>query len=173
MSILGLLQCHNGTPPHLQTGGATPHIPPQELKPYALNMEFTSFKISQPPTSSHEFNLNLLMPSLAFGLRGISADQTSVLFETARKVTLDHVAFHVQHLPGKHRVFQRLCPLPHSSYWNKIGELYGDMQFYHSVISLCNAVAQYLLSLPKLPPALQIPTDKQADIASFMVLSLE
>ncbi|XP_041041506.1 huntingtin isoform X4 [Carcharodon carcharias] len=123
--------------------------------------------------TTKEFNLNLLMPCLALGLHGISADQTSVLFETARKVTLDHVAFHVQHLPSNHQVFQRLCPLPNSSYWNKIGELYGDTLFYHSVISLCNAVAQYLLSLPKLPPYLQIPSDSEADIARFMVLSLE
>ncbi|XP_078417320.1 huntingtin isoform X4 [Cetorhinus maximus] len=123
--------------------------------------------------TTKEFNLNLLTPCLALGLHGISADQTSVLFQTARKITLDHVAFHVQHLPSNHQVFPRLCPLPNSSYWNKIGELYGDTLFYHSVISLCNAVAQYLLSLPKLPPHLQIPSDSEADIARFMVLSLE
>ncbi|XP_067838539.1 huntingtin isoform X1 [Heptranchias perlo] len=123
--------------------------------------------------TTKEFNLNLLTPCLALGLQGISAEQASLLFETARKVTLDHVAFHVQHLPSNHQVFQRLCPLPNSSYWNKIGELYGDMLFYHSVISLCNAVAQYLMALPKLPPSLQIPADKEADIARFMVMSLE
>ncbi|XP_067885348.1 huntingtin isoform X3 [Heterodontus francisci] len=123
--------------------------------------------------TTKEFNLNLLTPCLALGLQGIFADQTSVLFETARKVTLDHVVFHVQHLPSNHQVFQRLCPLPNSSYWNKVGELYGDMLFYRSVIGLCNAVAQYLLSLPKVPPSLQIPTDNEADIARFMVLSLE
>uniref|UniRef100_UPI00398F4F7C huntingtin isoform X3 n=1 Tax=Pristiophorus japonicus TaxID=55135 RepID=UPI00398F4F7C len=120
-----------------------------------------------------EFNLNLLTPCLALGLQGVSAEQDSVLFETARKVTLDHVAFRVQHLPANHQVFQRLCPSPTSSYWSKIGELYGDTLFYHSVISLCNAVAQYLLSLPKLPTSLQIPADNEADIAKFMVLSLE
>ncbi|XP_069797989.1 huntingtin isoform X3 [Narcine bancroftii] len=145
----------------------------------AALMECTELLDKLPEEDLHlvmtakDFNLDLLAPCLALGLQRICADQASVLFETARKVTMDRVAFHVQHLPSNHQVFQSQCPLPNSSYWNKLGEPYGDVLFYHSVISLCNALAQYLLSLPKLLPSLQIPADNEAEIASFVVLSLE
>eukprot|EP00061_Rhincodon_typus_P000618 g12221.t1 len=50
MSILGLLQCHNDATrklneQHLIFGLGT-------LQPNGLNVDFTSFKISPPPTSS-------------------------------------------------------------------------------------------------------------------------
>uniref|UniRef100_A0A4W3JTK9 Huntingtin n=1 Tax=Callorhinchus milii TaxID=7868 RepID=A0A4W3JTK9_CALMI len=142
-------------------------------------MECTELLSKLPEADLHtiitvkEFSLNLLTPCLALGLQEISMEKSSILFETARKITLDHMTVRVQRLPSSHQVFQMVHPWQNSFYWNKIDELYGDVLFYQTVLRLCSAVAQYLLSLPKLPAALQIPTDKEADIAKFVVLSLE
>eukprot|EP00061_Rhincodon_typus_P007118 g28472.t1 len=51
ISILGLLQCHNDTTRKLEEQHLLFH--PGSLQPDALNMEFTSFKISPHPATSH------------------------------------------------------------------------------------------------------------------------
>lgn len=49
----------------------------------------------------------------------------------------------------------------------------GELVFYQTVMSLCRAISQYLLSLSKLPASQQIPADKEALMVNFAVLALE
>ncbi|KAG8536159.1 hypothetical protein GDO81_027006 [Engystomops pustulosus] len=49
----------------------------------------------------------------------------------------------------------------------------GDADVYHSLVTLCRALAQFLLSLPKIPPSFHINQDKEADILKFVVMSVE
>lgn len=49
----------------------------------------------------------------------------------------------------------------------------GDVLVYQSVMTLCRALAQYLLLLSKLPACLRIPPDTGSDILKFVVMSLE
>ncbi|XP_064420262.1 huntingtin isoform X1 [Latimeria chalumnae] len=134
-------------------------------------------KLPQPELYSimttKEFNLSLLAPCLSFGLHSMSGEQGSALFETACKVTLDHVTHSLQHLPGSHQVFQPLKPMGNVSYWNKLSDLFGDGLYYQTIVTLCRALAQYLTSLSKQPADVHIPVDKEADITRFIVLSLE
>lgn len=44
---------------------------------------------------------------------------------------------------------------------------------YQSMMTLCRALAQYLLLLSKLPAGLRVPPDKEDDILKFVVTSVE
>lgn len=44
---------------------------------------------------------------------------------------------------------------------------------YQSMMTLCRALAQYLLLLSKLPAGLHVPPDKEDDILKFVVMSIE
>jgi len=44
---------------------------------------------------------------------------------------------------------------------------------YRSMMTLCRALAQYLLLLSKLPARLRVPPDKEDDILKFVVMSIE
>ncbi|NXG43244.1 HD protein, partial [Psilopogon haemacephalus] len=134
-------------------------------------------KIPQPDLNSFmtskEFNLSLLAPCLSLGMHEISRDQKSSFFETARRVTLDHVSAAVQHLPASHQVFHPLLPTEPSAYWKKLSDIFGDEGMFQSVMTLCRALAQYLLLLSKLPSGLRVPPDKEDDILKFIVMSVE
>ncbi|NWV12179.1 HD protein, partial [Ptilonorhynchus violaceus] len=134
-------------------------------------------RIPQPDLNSFmtskEFNLSLLAPCLSLGMNEISRDQKSSLFETARRVTLDHVSSAVQNLPANHQVFQPLLPTEPSAYWKKLSDIFGDEVMYQSMMTLCRALAQYLLLLSKLPVGLRVPPDKEDDILKFVVMSVE
>ncbi|XP_051654255.1 huntingtin isoform X1 [Manacus candei] len=134
-------------------------------------------RIPQPDLNSFmtnkEFNLSLLAPCLSLGMNEISRDQKSSLFETARRVTLDHVSSAVQNLPANHQVFQPLLPPEPSAYWKKLSDIFGDEVLYQSMMTLCRALAQYLLLLSKLPVGLRVPPDKEDDILKFVVMSIE
>uniref|UniRef100_A0A669P4L9 Huntingtin n=1 Tax=Phasianus colchicus TaxID=9054 RepID=A0A669P4L9_PHACC len=134
-------------------------------------------RIPQPDLNSFmnskEFNLSLLAPCLSLGMNEISRDQKSSLFEAARRVTLDHVSATVLNLPASHQVFQPLLPTEPSAYWKKLNDIFGDEVMYQSVMTLCRALAQYLLLLSKLPSSLRVPPDKEDDILKFVVMSIE
>ncbi|NXY20418.1 HD protein, partial [Atrichornis clamosus] len=134
-------------------------------------------RIPQPDLNSFmtskEFNLSLLAPCLSLGMNEISRDQKSSLFETAWRVTLDHVSSAVQNLPANHQVFQPLLPTEPSAYWKKLSDIFGDEVMYQSMMTLCRALAQYLLLLSKLPVGLRVPPDKEDDILKFVVMSVE
>ncbi|XP_027747231.1 huntingtin isoform X1 [Empidonax traillii] len=134
-------------------------------------------RIPQPDLNSFmtskEFNLSLLAPCLSLGMNEISRDQKSSLFETARRVTLDHVSSAVQNLPANHQVFQPLLPTEPAAYWKKLSDIFGDEGMYQSMMTLCRALAQYLLLLSKLPVGLRVPPDKEDDILKFVVMSIE
>ncbi|XP_035403233.1 huntingtin isoform X1 [Cygnus atratus] len=134
-------------------------------------------KIPQPDLNSFmtckEFNLSLLAPCLSLGMNEISRDQKSSLFETSRRVTLDHVSTTVLNLPANHQVFQPVLPTEPSAYWKKLSDIFGDEVIYRSVMTLCRALAQYLLLLSKLPTGLRVPPDKEDDILKFVVMSVE
>ncbi|KAM9142848.1 huntingtin isoform 2-T2 [Pangshura tecta] len=134
-------------------------------------------RIPQPELNSFmtskEFNLSLLAPCLSLGMNEISEDQKNSLFETARRVTLDHVCNIVQKLPASHQVFQPLQPVETSAYWSKLSDIFGETMLYQTVMKLSRALAQYLLLLSKLPASLCIPPDKESDILKFVVMSLE
>ncbi|NWJ09418.1 HD protein, partial [Crypturellus undulatus] len=134
-------------------------------------------RIPEPELNSFmtnkEFNLSLLAPCLSLGMTEISRDQKSSLFEAARRVTLDHVSAIVQNLPAIHQIFQPLSVPEPSAYWKKLNDIFGDEVLYQSVMTLCRALAQYLLLLSKLPAALHVPPDKERDILKFVVMSVE
>ncbi|XP_030915927.1 huntingtin, partial [Geospiza fortis] len=134
-------------------------------------------RIPQPDLNSFmtskEFNLSLLAPCLSLGMNEISREQKSSLFETARRVTLDHVSSAVQNLPANHQVFQPLLPTEPSAYWKKLSDIFGDEVMYQSMMTLCRALAQYLLLLSKLPAGLRVPPEKEGDILKFVVMSVE
>ncbi|XP_067414992.1 huntingtin isoform X3 [Emydura macquarii macquarii] len=134
-------------------------------------------RIPQPDLNSFmtnkEFSLSLLAPCLSLGMNEISENQKSSLFETARRITLDHVSTIVQKLPANHQVFQPLQPVETSAYWNKLSDIFGDMMVYQTGMRLSRALAQYLLLLSKLPASLCIPPDKENDILKFVLMSVE
>ncbi|XP_041123293.1 huntingtin isoform X1 [Polyodon spathula] len=122
---------------------------------------------------SKEFNLNLLAPCLSVGLKRVSGEQGSALFETTLTVTLEQVSSFSQLLPSSHQVFQPLLSPGNTTYWNKLSNIYGEVGLYQTIVSLCRALTQYLLSIPKLPAALHIPSDKEVDATKFVILALE
>ncbi|XP_075713523.1 huntingtin isoform X2 [Rhinoderma darwinii] len=123
--------------------------------------------------ASKEFNLSLLAPCLSLGVNQMLGDQNSTFFETTRSVVLDLISQAVQQLPDAHQLFLPLRPLDGSPYREKLSTVLGDADVYHSLVTLCRALAQYLLSLPKIPPSFHINQEKEVDIVKFMVMSVE
>ncbi|XP_063075686.1 huntingtin isoform X3 [Engraulis encrasicolus] len=122
-----------------------------------------------------EFNIALLGPCLSVGVQRLTQGQGGVLLDTALQVTMDRLAAAIEQLPTPHRPF-----LPPSDaetdpdgYWNKLSDVYSDPNAYQTVLNLCGTLSQYLLSLPKLPPALQITLQREALVASFTTLTME
>lgn len=120
-----------------------------------------------------EFNLSLLAPCLGLGLREVSGGHKSPLFEAARLATLDRVAAMVHQLPTAHHVFQPFLPTELTAYANKLSSLLGDTMWYQSLTTLARALAQYLLTISKLPNHLQLPPERESDTISFVVLTME
>ncbi|KAG7461857.1 hypothetical protein MATL_G00195620 [Megalops atlanticus] len=119
-----------------------------------------------------EFNLSLLSPCLSMGVQRLSRDQGGVLLEAALQVTLERLSGTTQLLPAPHQSFPPPVA-PTSSYWDKLSDVYGEPGFYQTVLNLSKALSQYLLALPKLPSALQIPSHMEAVITRFTGLALE
>uniref|UniRef100_A0A8C9TDV1 Huntingtin n=1 Tax=Scleropages formosus TaxID=113540 RepID=A0A8C9TDV1_SCLFO len=119
-----------------------------------------------------EFNLNFLSTCLSLGVQRQHHDQDGVLLETTLKLTLDHLSRTIQLLPNPHRPFLPPANPGDPDYWDKLSDIYGEPAFYHTVMSLCRALSQYLLALPKLPAAQQIPRDQEALIVRFTVMVL-
>ncbi|XP_063780391.1 huntingtin isoform X3 [Pseudophryne corroboree] len=126
-----------------------------------------------PFMASKEFNLSLLAPCLALGVNQMLGDQDSTFFETSRSVVLDLMSQTVQQLPVSHQLLQLLQPMEKDPYWDKLSIIIGDAEVYHSLVTICRAMAQYMLFLPKLPPAYHITQEKQSDIVKFVVMSVE
>ncbi|XP_072857095.2 huntingtin isoform X2 [Pogona vitticeps] len=151
-------QCYTKSPLALLEGAELVNrIPQHELSSFMLHKDF---------------NISLLAPCLSLGMHEISKGQKN-LFETALKVTLNHVTSVVQKLPINHQVFQPLQPAETSPYWNKLSDILGDTVAYQSTMVLSRALSQYLVFLSKLPASLCIPPDKESDILRFVVMSLE
>ncbi|XP_041443627.1 huntingtin isoform X5 [Xenopus laevis] len=123
--------------------------------------------------SSKDFNVSLLAPCLALGVNQISGEQDSTLFETTLTVILDLISGNVQQLPEEHQVLQPLQQVESTAYWEKFSLLFGDSSVYCSLVALCRALAQYLVSLPKLPAEFHIRQEKEMDFVKFMVLCVE
>ncbi|XP_075426386.1 huntingtin isoform X2 [Ascaphus truei] len=123
--------------------------------------------------TSKEFNLSLLAPCLALGVNQFSGEENRTLFETALTVTLDLISQSVQQVPASHQVLQPLLQVESTAYWDTLSIIFGDAAMYYSLVTLCRALAQYLLLLPKLPPALHVQKEKEAEIVKFVVLSVE
>ncbi|XP_062376493.1 huntingtin isoform X2 [Sardina pilchardus] len=122
-----------------------------------------------------EFNLALLAPCLSVGVQRLTQGQGGLLLDTALQVTMDRLSATTQLLPLPHRSF--LPPTDAEAepegYWDKLADVYSEPGFYQTVLSLCGALSQYLLSLPKLPSALQITPHREALVASFTTLTIE
>ncbi|XP_035282540.1 huntingtin-like isoform X3 [Anguilla anguilla] len=135
-------------------------------------------KVPQDDLSSimacKDFNLNLLAPCLSMGVQRLSRDQGNVLLVTALQVTMERLSCAVGLLPAPHQAYPPPTgPAPSHPYWEKLNDVYGEPGFYQTVLSLCRALSQYLLSLPKLPAALHIRADNAALISGFTRLALE
>ncbi|KAJ8269770.1 hypothetical protein COCON_G00123770 [Conger conger] len=135
-------------------------------------------KVPQDDLSSimacKEFNVNLLAPCLSMGVQRLSRDQGDVLLLAALQVTMERLSVTVGGLPAPHQAFPRPPGTPPAnSYWEKLNHVYGEPGFYPTVLSLCRALNQYLLSLPKLPAPLHIHADTVPLVCSFTRLVLE
>ncbi|XP_030643764.1 huntingtin [Chanos chanos] len=127
--------------------------------------------------SCKDFNLCLLAPCLSVGVQRLARDQGRVLFETALQVTFDRLNAVIQLLPGPHRPFlppsQTENDPSSTPYWDRLNHVYGEAGFYQTVLSLCGALSQYLLCVPKLPSSLHIPTERETSVISFTTLAIE
>ncbi|XP_061107320.1 huntingtin-like isoform X2 [Conger conger] len=135
-------------------------------------------KVPQDDLSSimacKEFNVNLLAPCLSMGVQRLSRDQGDVLLLAALQVTMERLSVTVGGLPAPHQAFPPPPGTPPAnSYWEKLNHVYGEPGFYPTVLSLCRALNQYLLSLPKLPAPLHIHADTVPLVCSFTRLVLE
>ncbi|TSK22541.1 Huntingtin [Bagarius yarrelli] len=124
--------------------------------------------------SCKDFNLCLLAPCLSVGLQRLYRDQGAVLIETTLQVIFEQLASITALLPPPHQpLLLSLQPNMSSSYWNSLSSVYGEEGFYQRVMSVCKALSHYLLSLSKLPSALQIPPATEHLITSFTTLVIE
>ncbi|XP_031415878.1 huntingtin isoform X2 [Clupea harengus] len=122
-----------------------------------------------------EFNLALLAPCLSVGVQRLTQGQGAVLLDTALQITMERLSATTALLPTPHHSF-----LPPSDaeaepkdYWEKLADVYSEPGLYQTVLNLCGALSQYLLSLPKLPSSLHITPDREALVASFTTLTIE
>lgn len=78
----------------------------------------------------------------------ISRDQKSSLFETSRRVTLDHVSTTVLNLPANHQVFQPLLPTEPSAYWKKLSDIFGNRNsgLFKFILFSAKVVDRYLVN---------------------------
>ncbi|XP_072534605.1 huntingtin isoform X5 [Salminus brasiliensis] len=124
--------------------------------------------------SCKDFNLCLLAPCLSVGLQRLCRDQGAVLFETSLHVIFEELASITALLPSPHQpLLHSSQPSVDTSYWNALSSVYGEPGFYQTVLGVCGALSQYLLALPKLPSALQIPPAAEHLITSFSTLAIE
>ncbi|XP_062852378.1 huntingtin isoform X2 [Trichomycterus rosablanca] len=124
--------------------------------------------------SCKEFNSSLLASCLSVGLQRLCRDQGSVLFETSLHVLFEHLASVTALVPAPHQpLIVSFQPCVDSSYWSALGSVFGEPGFCRSVMSVCGALSQYLLALPKLPSTLHIPPDTEQLITTFSTLAIE
>uniref|UniRef100_A0A8B9HMS4 Huntingtin n=1 Tax=Astyanax mexicanus TaxID=7994 RepID=A0A8B9HMS4_ASTMX len=124
--------------------------------------------------SCKDFNPCLLAPCLSVGLQRLRRDQGAVLFETSLHVIFEELTSITALLPSPHQpLLHSSQPSIDSSYWNALSSVYGEPGFYQTVLSVCGALSQYLLALPKLPTALQIPPAAEHLITSFSTIAIE
>ncbi|XP_053357677.1 huntingtin isoform X2 [Clarias gariepinus] len=124
--------------------------------------------------SCKDFNLCLLAPCLSVGLQRLCRDQGAVLFETTLHVIFEQLTSITALLPSPHQpLLLSSQPNTDASYWNALSSVYGEAGFYQKVMSVCSALSRYLLSLPKLPSALQIRPATEHMITSFATLVIE
>ncbi|XP_049337158.1 huntingtin isoform X6 [Astyanax mexicanus] len=124
--------------------------------------------------SCKDFNPCLLAPCLSVGLQRLRRDQGAVLFETSLHVIFEELTSITALLPSPHQpLLHSSQPSIDSSYWNALSSVYGEPGFYQTVLSVCAALSQYLLALPKLPTALQIPPAAEHLITSFSTIAIE
>lgn len=124
--------------------------------------------------SCKDFNLCLLAPCLSVGLQRLWRNQGVVLFETTLQVIFEHLSSITALLPSPHQpLLLSSQPNTDSTYWNALSGVYGEAGFYQKVMSVCSALSRYLMSLPKLPSALQIPPATEHLITSFTTLVIE
>uniref|UniRef100_A0A8C9W2J2 Huntingtin n=1 Tax=Scleropages formosus TaxID=113540 RepID=A0A8C9W2J2_SCLFO len=126
-------------------------------------------KLPQEELSSVMTSAALTMSVLFLGVQRQHHDQDGVLLETTLKLTLDHLSRTIQLLPNPHRPFLPPANPGDPDYWDKLSDIYGELP---STPFLCRALSQYLLALPKLPAAQQIPRDQEALIVRFTVMVL-
>uniref|UniRef100_A0A8B9HJ95 Huntingtin n=1 Tax=Astyanax mexicanus TaxID=7994 RepID=A0A8B9HJ95_ASTMX len=119
--------------------------------------------------SCKDFNPCLLAPCLSVGLQRLRRDQGAVLFETSLHVIFEELTSITALLPSPHQpLLHSSQPSIDSSYWNALSSVYG--KFKQDLLSVCGALSQYLLALPKLPTALQIPPAAEHLITSFSTI---
>nr|AGS58213.1 huntingtin [Clarias batrachus] len=124
--------------------------------------------------SCKDFNLCLLAPCLSVGLQRLCRDQGAVLFETTLHVIFEQLTSITALLPSPHQpLLLSSQPNMDASYWNTLSSVYSEAGFYQKVMSVCSALSRYLLSLPKLPSALQIRPATEHMITSFATLVIE
>lgn len=124
--------------------------------------------------SCKDFNLCLLAPCLSVGLQRLWRNQGVVLFETTLQVIFEHLSSITALLPSPHQpLLLSSQPNTDSTYWNALSGVYGEAGFYQKVMSVCSALSRYLMSLPKLPSALQISPATEHLITSFTTLVIE
>uniref|UniRef100_A0A8D3BJV3 Huntingtin n=1 Tax=Scophthalmus maximus TaxID=52904 RepID=A0A8D3BJV3_SCOMX len=139
-------------------------------------LETTELLTKLPPAdlfnimSGKDFNLSLLCPCLSMGKQRLARGQGSLLLETALQVTLEQLAGVTGSLPAPHRSF--LPPSQPQPYWDQLADVYGESG-RDGVLSLCRALAQYLLSVNQLPSSLHIPSDKEHLITTFTCTATE
>ncbi|XP_037546596.1 huntingtin, partial [Nematolebias whitei] len=118
-----------------------------------------------------DFNLRLLCPCLSMGVQRSARGQGLLLVETAWQVTLEKLSEVTGSLPVPHQSF--LPPPQPQPYWNQLDDVFGGPGFYPTVLSLCRALSQYLLSISQLPPSLHLPPDREHLITTFTCTATE
>uniref|UniRef100_A0A8B9HS88 Huntingtin n=1 Tax=Astyanax mexicanus TaxID=7994 RepID=A0A8B9HS88_ASTMX len=127
--------------------------------------ETTDLLTKLPQADLNDFNPCLLAPCLSVGLQRLRRDQGAVLFETSLHVIFEELTSITALLPSPHQpLLHSSQPSIDSSYWNALSS---------TVLSVCGALSQYLLALPKLPTALQIPPAAEHLITSFSTIAIE
>lgn len=121
--------------------------------------------------SCKEFNPSLLCPSISLGIHRLTRGQGSVLLETALQVTIDQLAEVTQSLPVPHQSF--LPPSQPQPYWETLAIVFDEPGFFPKVLSLCRALAQYLLNVSQLPSSLHIRAEKEHLITAFTCTATE
>ncbi|XP_034043507.1 huntingtin isoform X2 [Thalassophryne amazonica] len=140
-------------------------------------LETTELLTKLPPSdllnimSCEGFNISLLCPCLSVGVQRSTRGQGSLLLETTLHVMLHQITKVTQSLPVPHQSF--LPPSVSQPYWDQLADVYDEPSLYHTVLSLCRTLSQYLLSTHQLPSSLHIPADKEHLITVFTCTATE